>query len=183
MGLPQEPCRLYHNNGDGTFTDVSEKSGILAPSSRAMRLTAVAADFDGDGWPDIYVACDTSPSLLFRNNHDGTFTERGLESGVALSEDGKEQAGMGLGIGDFDTDGNLDIFKTHFRDDTNVLYRNNGKGIFRDVTTALRTGSGNPLRGLGRGHSGPRQRRPSRSLLHHRHGLSRGGTRSARYAI
>jgi hypothetical protein len=132
-GLPQEPCRLYHNNGDGTFTDVSEKSGVLAVKP-GYPLTAAAADFDGDGWPDIYLACDTSPSLLFRNNHDGTFTEQGLESGVSLSEDGQEQAGMGLGIGDFDTDGSLDIFKTHFRDDTPVLYRNNGKGEFRDVT-------------------------------------------------
>ena len=132
-GLPQEPCRLYHNNGDGTFTDVSEKSGILAVKP-GYPLTAAAADFDGDGWPDIYLACDTSPSLLFRNNHDGTFTEQGLDSGVSLSEDGQQQAGMGLGIGDFDTDGHLDIFKTHFRDDTPVLYRNNGKGDFRDVT-------------------------------------------------
>ena len=133
-GLPQEPCRLYHNNGDGTFTDVSERSGILGVTPN-YPLTAVAADFDGDGWPDIYVACDTTPSLLFRNNHDGTFTERGLESGVALNEDGREQGGMGLGIGDFDTDGYLDIFKTHFSSDTHVLYKNNGKGSFRDVTT------------------------------------------------
>jgi hypothetical protein len=133
MGLPQEPCRLYRNNGDGTFTDVSEKAGILG--SRGYGLTVAAADFDGDGWPDIYVACDSSPSLLFRNNRDGTFTERALESGIAVNEDGKEQAGMGLGIGDFDNDGNLDIFKTHFAADTNVLYRNNGKGAFRDVTT------------------------------------------------
>jgi hypothetical protein len=136
-GIPQEPCRLYHNNGNGTFTDVSEKSGILAVKP-GYPLTAAAADFDGDGWPDIYVACDTSPSLLFRNNRDGTFTEQGLESGVSLSEDGQAQAGMGLGIGDFDTDGNLDIFKTHFRADTPVLYRNTGKGNFRDVT--LRAG-------------------------------------------
>ena len=141
-------CRLYHNNGDGTFTDVSEKSGILAVKP-GYPLTAVAADFDGDGWPDIYVACDTSPSLLFRNNHDGTFTERGLESGVALNEDGQEQAGMGLGIGDFDTDGYLDIFKTHFSDDTHVLYRNNGKGTFRDVTT--RAGLGVETRFVGWG--------------------------------
>ena len=132
-GLPQEPCRLYHNNGDGTFTDVSEKSGIAAVKP-GYALTAVAADFDGDGWQDIYVACDTSPSLLFRNNRDGTFTERGIESGAALSEEGREQAGMGIAVGDFDTDGTLDIFKTHFSADTNVLYRNNGKGIFRDVT-------------------------------------------------
>ncbi len=133
MGLPREPCRLYRNNGDGTFTDVSEPAGIL--DSAGYGLTTVAADFDGDGWPDIYVACDSSPSLLFRNNRDGTFTERALESGIAINEDGKEQAGMGLGIGDFDNDGHLDIFKTHFAADTNVLYRNNGKGTFRDVTT------------------------------------------------
>src|ERR1035438_9464004 len=95
-GLPQESCRLYHNNGDGTFTDVSRESGISAVKA-GYALTAAAADFDGDGWPDIYVACDTSPSLLFRNNHDGTFTEEGLERGVALNDDGQEQAGMGLG--------------------------------------------------------------------------------------
>jgi hypothetical protein len=138
-GMPQERCRLYHNNGDGTFTDVSEKSGILAVQP-GYPLTAAAADFDGDGWPDIYVACDISPSLMLRNNHDGTFTEQGLDVGVSLSEDGQMQAGMGLGIGDFDPDGYLDIFKTHFRDDTPGLYRNNGKGNFRDVT--LRAGLG-----------------------------------------
>ena len=138
-GLAQESCRLYHNNGDGTFTDVSEKSRIAAVKP-GYALTTVAADFDGDGWPDIYVACDTTPSLLFRNNRDGTFTEQALESGVSLSEDGQEQAGMGLAVGDIDPDGYLDIFKTHFRDDTPGLYRNNGKGYFRDVT--LRAGLG-----------------------------------------
>ena len=132
-GLGQEKCRLYHNNGDGTFTDVSDKSGISAVKP-GYPLTAVAADFDGDGWPDIYVACDTSPSLMFHNNRDGTFTECALETGVSLSEDGQEQAGMGIGIGDYDPDGYLDIFKTHFRGDTPVLYRNNGKGNFRDTT-------------------------------------------------
>jgi hypothetical protein len=147
QGLAEEHCRLYHNNGDGTFTDVSEHAGIAGRGGYC--LTAVAADFDGDGWPDIYVACDSSSSLLFRNNRDGTFTERGLESGVALNEDGKEQAGMGLGIGDFDTDGHLDIFKTHFSADTNVLYRNNGRGTFRDVTT--RAGLGVETRFVGWG--------------------------------
>ena len=97
-------------------------------------MTAVAADFDNDGWPDIYVACDSTASFLFRNNRDGTFDEVGLERGVALNEDGMEQAGMGLGIGDFDLDGSLDILKTHFADDSNVLYRNDGKGMFEDVT-------------------------------------------------
>jgi hypothetical protein len=147
-GLPREPCRLYRNNGDGTFTDVSEKAGI-AGVRPGYGLTVAAADFDGDGWPDIYVACDTSPSLYFQNNHDGTFTEQALERGISLNEDGREQAGMGLGIGDFDVDGALDIFKTHFRSDTEVLYRNNGKGYFRDVT--LRAGLGVENRFVGWG--------------------------------
>jgi hypothetical protein len=134
-GLPQERCRLYRNNGDGTFRDVSKESGILAATPN-YPLTATAVDLDGDGWPDIYIACDTTPSLLFRNNRNGTFTEHALESGVALNEDGREQGGMGLGIGDYNTDGFLDIFKTHFSSDTHVLYRNNGKGVFRDVTTS-----------------------------------------------
>jgi hypothetical protein len=133
MGLPKENCRLYHNNGDGTFIDVSEKAGIRKPSG-SYALTAVAADLDGDDWPDLYVACDSSPSLLFLNNHDGTFTEKALQNGLALNEDGREQAGMGLGVGDYDTDGRLDIFKTHFSSDTNALYQNKGKGVFRDVT-------------------------------------------------
>jgi hypothetical protein len=137
-GLDRESCRLYRNNGDGTFRDVSDKAGIAGV--RGYGLTAAATDFDGDGWPDIYVACDSTPSLFFHNNHDGTFTEQGLERGVSLSEDGQEQAGMGLGIGDIDGDGFLDIFKTHFRGDTQVLYRNNGKGFFRDVT--VRAGLG-----------------------------------------
>ncbi len=132
-GLPPGIHSLYRNNGDGTFTDVSVASGV-AKATGTYGMTAVAADFDNDGWPDIYVACDSTPSLYFRNNRDGTFTEEGLERGVALNEDGMEQAGMGLGIGDYDLDGNLDIFKTHFSDDTNILYRNNGKGIFEDMT-------------------------------------------------
>ena len=137
-GLPQETCLLFHNNGDGTFTDVSRKAGIS--SARAYGLTAVATDFNGDGWPDIYVACDTTSSLLFRNKHDGTFVEEGLESGVALNEDGQEQSGMGVGVGDFNLDGQLDIFKTHFSEDTPALYQNNGQGYFRDMT--IRAGLG-----------------------------------------
>ncbi|MGC9998772.1 MAG: CRTAC1 family protein [Bryobacteraceae bacterium] len=138
-GLPYGRHSLYHNNGDGTFTDVTERSGI-GKTEGGYGLTAVAADFDNDGWPDIYLACDSTPSLLFRNNHDGTFTEQGMESGVALSEDGMLQAGMGVGVGDLLLDGSLDIVKTHFSDDTPALYLNNGKGDFRDGT--LRAGLG-----------------------------------------
>jgi len=138
-GLPPGRVWLYHNNGDGTFRDVSDASGV-AKATGSYCMTSVAADFDNDGWPDIYVACDSTPSFLFKNNHDGTFSEIGLESGVALNEDGMEQAGMGLGIGDFNLDGSLDILKTHFADDTAILYRNNGKGDFEDVTNAAGLG-------------------------------------------
>ena len=131
-GLPPGSLALYHNNGNGTFTNVSAQSGVLKLKGYAM--TAVAADFDNDGWPDIYVACDSTPSFLLRNNRNGAFTDIGLESGVALNEDGMEQAGMGVGIGDYNLDGNLDIFKTHFADDTNILYKNDGKGNFEDAT-------------------------------------------------
>jgi hypothetical protein len=134
-GLPPGTNALYHNNGDGTFKDVSVKSGV-ARAKGSYSMTSVAADFDNDGWPDLYIACDSTPSFLLKNNHDGTFTDMGLETGVALNEDGMEQAGMGLGIGDYNLDGNLDILKTHFADDTAVLYRNDGKGNFEDVTNA-----------------------------------------------
>jgi enediyne biosynthesis protein E4 len=133
-GLPPGRFSLYRNNGKGVFADVSSQAGMA--KARAYGMTAVAADFDNDGWPDIYVACDSTPSLLFRNNHDGTFREEGLERGVALNEDGMEQAGMGLGIGDYNLDGSLDIFKTHFADDTGILYRNDGKANFTDATVA-----------------------------------------------
>jgi enediyne biosynthesis protein E4 len=131
-GLPMGRCYLFHNDGHGRFTDVSKQAGV--DSAPAYGFTAVAADFDDDGWPDIYVACDSTPSLYYRNRHNGTFAEEGLERGVALSEDGAVQAGMGLGIGDYKLDGTLAILKTHFADDTSVLYDNNGKGEFTDVT-------------------------------------------------
>jgi hypothetical protein len=133
-GLKPSAPVLYHNNGDGTFTDVTAKSGV-AKASGSYFMTVAAADFDNDGWPDIYIACDSTPSFLLRNNHDGTFASIGIESGVALNEDGMEQAGMGVGVGDYDLDGNLDILKTHFADDTAILYHNDGKGYFDDVTT------------------------------------------------
>jgi hypothetical protein len=132
-GLIGDTNLLYHNNGDGTFTDVSEKSGILKPGPR-FSITAVSYDFDNDGWPDIYVAVDSEPSMLFHNNHDGTFTDIGVIAGCAYSEAGHEQAGMGVAVADYDCDGWLDIFKTNFTDDTSNLYRNNGDGTFSDVT-------------------------------------------------
>ncbi len=138
-GLPTGRHSLYRNNGDGTFTDVSRPAGI-AQATQSYGMTVVAADLDEDGWPDIYVACDSTPSLLFMNNRDGTFREEGVLRGVALSDDGTEQAGMGVGIGDYDLDGHLDLFKTHFADDANVLYRNDGKGNFDDVTRTSRVG-------------------------------------------
>jgi len=138
-GLPMGRHSLYRNNGDGTFTDVSQQAGVAA-ATESYGMTVVAADFDEDGWPDIYVACDSTPSLLFMNNHDGTFREEGVMRGLALSDDGAEQAGMGLGVGDYDLDGHLDLFKTHFADDANGLYHNDGKGNFDDVTRVSRIG-------------------------------------------
>jgi hypothetical protein len=132
-GLPFGQHSLYRNNGDGTFTDVSQAAGISSARSN-YGLTVVAGDFDDDGWPDIYVACDSSPSLLFMNNHDGTFSEEGGVRGVAYSEDGQEQAGMGLAVADYDGSGHLGIFKTNFGGDLPVLYRNLGNAVFEDAT-------------------------------------------------
>ena len=123
----------YRNRGDGTFEDVSAKSGI-AKSRASFGFTAVAADFDDDGWQDIYLACDSTPSLFFHNNRDGTFTEEGLERGLALNPDGMEQAGMGLAVASLRADGIFDVLKTHFADDTVGLYRGDGKGDFTDTT-------------------------------------------------
>ena len=132
-GLPFGRHSLYRNNGDGTFADVSDAAGVSAART-SYGLTAVAADFDNDGWPDIYVACDSSPSLLFMNNHDGTFREEGGVRGVAYSNDGQEQAGMGLAVGDSSGTGRLDIFKTNFAGDLPILYRNLGNALFEDAT-------------------------------------------------
>jgi enediyne biosynthesis protein E4 len=132
-GLKPESNLLYHNNGDGTFTDVSESSGITK-AGPYYGLTAVAADFDNDGWPDIYVANDVTPSLLYQNNHDGTFTEVGLLAGCAYDVNGKAMSGMGVGIGDYDCDGWFDIFRTNFSEEPPTLYHNNGKAIFSEVT-------------------------------------------------
>jgi enediyne biosynthesis protein E4 len=138
-GLVGERPMLYRNNRDGTFTDVTAHSGVAAVPP-VYGLTAVAADLDGDGWQEIYVACDSTPSLLFHNRGDGNFTEQGLQSGLAVNEDGREQAGMGIAISDCDNDGRLDVLKTHFAEDTAALYRNMGDLNFEDVT--LRSGLG-----------------------------------------
>src|SRR5580700_7102827 len=132
-GLPGDINILYHNNGDGTFTDVTEKAGIHKPGPR-YSITAVSYDFDNDGWPDVYVAVDSEPSILFQNNHDGTFTDVAVIAGCAYNDDGHEQAGMGVGVADYDGDGYLDIFKTNFADDTCDLYHNNGDGTFSDLS-------------------------------------------------
>ncbi len=147
-GLPPGHFSLLRNNGKGRFEDVSEAAGIKKTFT-GYGMTVTAADFDNDGWPDIYVACDSMPSLMFMNNRDGTFREEGLLRGVALNEDGMEQAGMGIGVGDFALDGTLGIFKTHFADDTNILYKNDGKANFEDMTA--RSGLGVETRFVGWG--------------------------------
>jgi hypothetical protein len=146
-GLPMGHNALYRNNGDGTFTDVSEKAGILAPGGR-YGLGAVVADFDNDGWPDLYVACDQTPSLLYRNKHDGTFEERGDAAGVAYNADGQLQAGMGIAVADYDGNGFLDIAKTNFSGDRPSLFRNEDGKFFEDVSEQAGLGR-NQLLGWG----------------------------------
>jgi hypothetical protein len=138
-GLPGAKNILYHNKGDGTFEDVTTKAHIDRTDGH-YSLSVSTIDFDEDGWPDIYVACDSTPSILYRNNHDGTFTDVAVTAGAAFNEDGREQAGMGTTVADYNGDGHLDIFKTNFSDDTSTLYRNNGNGTFTDATSAAGLG-------------------------------------------
>jgi enediyne biosynthesis protein E4 len=138
-GFPADTNLLYHNRGDGTFADVSDASGVAAVQRR-YSMTSLAADLDGDGWPDIYVSCDSTAAILYRNNKDGTFTDTALESGAAYGEGGNAQAGMGVAAGDVDGDGLLDLLKTHFADDIPSLYRNLGKGLFEDIAVAAGLG-------------------------------------------
>jgi hypothetical protein len=154
---------LYHNRGDGTFEDVSERSGVTTPRGPDDPVTVsdnwipvgsygmgtVAADFDNDGWPDIYVSCDEAPSLLYHNNHDGTFTEIGVAAGCAVSENGSTQGGMGVAVADYDGDGWLDILKPNFSDETVSLYHNNGNGTFYDAV--FRAGLAGSTRSIGWG--------------------------------
>jgi hypothetical protein len=133
QGLTPDKNILYHNRGDGTFEDVTTSARIdKTPGHYCFSVSTV--DYNDDGWPDIYVACDSTPSILYRNNKDGTFTDVGVISGTAFNEDGREQAGMGSTIADYNGDGRLDIFRTNFSDDTSTLYSNNGDGTFADVT-------------------------------------------------
>jgi hypothetical protein len=132
-GLPLPTHLLYRNNGNGAFTDVSRESGVAAMRG-SYGLTAAAFDVDEDGWPDILVACDSTPSMVLMNNHDGTFREEALLRGLALSDDGREMAGMGVGIADYDCDGRLDVVRTHYMNQATGLYHNMGKGQYEDVT-------------------------------------------------
>jgi len=163
QGLAGGTNVLYRNRGDGTFEDVSEKSGIAVTRgptsgmfvSKNWRPTgsygmgAASADFDNDGWPDIYVACDTAPSLLYHNNHDGTFSEIGVKAGCAFDENGIAMSGMGVGVGDSDGDGWLDIIRTNFSDQVTTLYRNNGDGTFHDASLAAGLGINRKYLGFG----------------------------------
>jgi hypothetical protein len=156
---------LYRNRGDGTFEDVSEGSGISNPrgmtsavfAAQDWRPTgsygmgAVAADFDNDGWADIYVAADSAPSLLYRNNRDGTFTESGVPAGAAFDENGVAMSGMGVGAADYDGDGWLDIVRTNFSDQVTTIYKNNGDGTFHDASLAAGLGINRKYLGFGAG--------------------------------
>jgi hypothetical protein len=156
---------LYRNRGDGTFADVSEESGIVRPRGPSAMvfvernwqptgsygMGAAAADFDNDGWPDIYVACDSAPSLLYRNNHDRTFREIAVPAGCAFDENGVALSGMGVGVGDFDADGWLDIVRTNFSEQVTTLYRNDGNGAFDDSSIKAGLGINRKYLGFGVG--------------------------------
>ncbi len=149
-GLPGGTNILYHNEGGGKFADVSAKSGFDKPSGY-YGFSVLTGDYDNDGFPDVYIACDSTPSILLHNNGNGTFTDIGVLSGAAFNEDGQEQAGMGVGVADYDNDGWLDLVKTNFSDDTPTLYRNNRDGTFTDVTYRAGLGVNNRFLGWGVG--------------------------------
>jgi enediyne biosynthesis protein E4 len=136
-GLKGAGDALYHNNGDGTFTDVSKRAGV-SDADGYYGLGVICSDFDGDGLVDIFVANDSTPNFLYHNNGDGTFKDVGFSSGTALNENGSEQGSMGVTLGDYNHDGRLDLFITNFDDDYNILYHNDGKGSFTDVSYAAK---------------------------------------------
>ena len=147
QGLPGEPDVLFHNNGNGTFTNVTKSAGINDANYYGFGVTF--SDFDNDGWPDIYVANDGNPNLLFHNNRNGTFSEIGVFSGAGLNEAGRAQSGMGVAVGDYDGNGLFDLFVTNFAGDTNTLYHNMGKMQFADITALA--GLGETMQYLGWG--------------------------------
>lgn len=136
-GLPGDGDSLYHNNGDGTFADVTKKAGVTDPNGY-YGMGVIASDFDEDGLIDIFVANDSTPNFLYKNQGDGTFKEIGFISGTALNENGAAQGSMGVTVADYNHDGRLDLFVTNFDDDYNVLYRNDGRGSFTDVSYAAK---------------------------------------------
>jgi hypothetical protein len=147
-GLAGAENILYENLGGGKFSDVTKAAHIERTNGKFC-FSVATLDYDDDGWPDIFVACDSQPSILYHNNHDGTFSDEALTAGVAFNEDGREQAGMGATVGDYNGDGRPDIFKTNFSEDTPTLYRNDGGGQFTDVTRGA--GLGKHMQYLGWG--------------------------------
>lgn len=139
LGYKGTPDALYRNNGDGTFTDVTVKAGV-SDKSLYFGFQAVFEDFDNDGWPDLLVGNDSNPNYFYRNLRDGTFEEVGIASGLAFSADGKEMSSMGIAVGDYDGDGNMDVFITTFANDNYILFHNEGRGLFTDVSYAAGVG-------------------------------------------
>ena len=171
-GLPGEPDALYRNEGNGTFTDVTKATSTVEPGYYGFGV--LFSDLDDDGWPDIYVANDSTPNLFFHNRRDGTFSERALQSGLAVSADGREQAGMGVDAGDVDGDGRLDLVKTNFAQDYTSLYLNQGDALFVDssIRSGLAADDGAVPR-MGRRVRRRGQRRPARPLHRQRSRVSR----------
>jgi enediyne biosynthesis protein E4 len=136
-GLPGAGDSLFHNNGDGTFTDVAKKAGV-SDADGYYGLGVICSDFDDDGLVDIYVANDSTPNFLYHNNGDGTFKEIGFTAGTAVNDNGSEQGSMGVTVGDYDHDGRFDLFVTNFADEYNTLYHDDGHGSFTDVSYAAK---------------------------------------------
>ncbi len=132
-GLKGAPDALYHNNGDGTFTEVTEKAGVV-DKNLAYGFSALIEDFDGDGWPDIIVSNDSMANYFYHNKGNGTFEEIGATAGIAYNGEGLEQANMGIAVGDYDNDGRMDLFITTFASDNDTLFHNDGNGTFTDVS-------------------------------------------------